>query len=121
MTPAQFVALWQNNPLTERAGAQGHFDDLCELLGVDKPRDSGHFGDLAETLRGRGLDSQPVAHFLIQCPSCMFAEDEGMLPRGIFTGLLAKSKSRQPTYWASSSMPTPPNLARVTAQTAWSP
>jgi hypothetical protein len=39
MTPAQFIALWQNNPLTERAGAQGHFDDLCELLGVDKPRD----------------------------------------------------------------------------------
>jgi type II restriction/modification system DNA methylase subunit YeeA len=214
MTPAQFIALWQNNPLTERAGAQGHFDDLCELLGVDKPRDAdnycfergagkaggpegnrgwadvwkrgcfgwenkrpgrdlraalkqltdysleldnppllvvcdrerieihtaftgypdearsipiadigqpehlqtlrwvftdpdklrpvkslaaitadaaGRFGDLAETLRRRGLDSQPVAHFLIQCLFCMFAEDEGLLPRGIFTGLLAKA------------------------------
>jgi type II restriction/modification system DNA methylase subunit YeeA len=211
MTPAQFIALWQNNPLTERAGAQGHFDDLCDLLGVDKPRDplnycfergagkagggegwadvwkrgcfgwenkrpgrdlraalkqltdyalelenppllvvsdreiieihtaftgypdqprriaiadigtpenlqtlrwvftdpeklrpvkslaaitgeaAGKFGDLAETLRRRGLDSQPVAHFLIQCLFCMFAEDEGLLPRGIFTGLLAKA------------------------------
>lgn len=39
MTPAQFIARWQNNKLTERAGAQAHFDDLCELLGVDKPRD----------------------------------------------------------------------------------
>jgi type II restriction/modification system DNA methylase subunit YeeA len=211
MTPAQFIALWQNNPLSERAGAQGHFDDLCEMLGVDKPRDpdnycfergagkasggdgwadvwkrghfgwenkrpgrdlraalkqltdyalelenppllvvsdreiieihtaftgypdqprriaiadllrpehlqtlrwvftepeklrpvkslaaiteeaAGQFGALAETLRKRGLDSQPVAHFLIQCLFCMFAEDEGLLPRGIFTGLLAKA------------------------------
>jgi type II restriction/modification system DNA methylase subunit YeeA len=214
MTPAQFIALWQNNPLSERAGAQGHFDDLCDLLGVDKPRDpdnycfergagkasgpegnrgwadvwkrghfgwenkrpgrdlraalkqltdyalelenppllvvsdreiieihtaftgypdqprriaiadigtpenlqtlrwvftepeklrpvkslaaiteeaAGQFGALAETMRRRGLDSQPVAHFLIQCLFCMFAEDEGLLPRGIFTGLLAKA------------------------------
>jgi type II restriction/modification system DNA methylase subunit YeeA len=211
MTPAQFIALWQNNPLSERAGAQGHFDDLCDLLGVDKPRDpdhycfergagkasggdgwadvwkrghfgwenkrpgrdlraalkqltdyalelenppllvvsdreiieihtaftgypdqprriaiadigmpenlqtlrwvftdpeklrpvkslaaiteeaAGQFGAVAETMRRRGLESQPVAHFLIQCLFCMFAEDEGLLPRGIFTGLLAKA------------------------------
>jgi len=39
MTPKQFIKHWQNNPLTERAGAQQHFDDLCDLLGVDKPRD----------------------------------------------------------------------------------
>ena len=29
MTPEQFIALWQNNKLTERAGAQAHFDNLC--------------------------------------------------------------------------------------------
>jgi type II restriction/modification system DNA methylase subunit YeeA len=52
---------------------------------------AGQFGALAETMRRRGLDSQPVAHFLIQCLFCMFAEDEGLLPRGIFTGLLAKA------------------------------
>jgi hypothetical protein len=34
MTPEQFIARWHGNPLTERAGAQGHFDDLCDLLGV---------------------------------------------------------------------------------------
>jgi hypothetical protein len=39
MTPEQFIATWQGNPLTERAGAQAHFDDLCDLLGVAKPRD----------------------------------------------------------------------------------
>lgn len=43
MTPAQFIARWQNNPLSERAGAQTHFDDLCDLLGVDKPRDLDHY------------------------------------------------------------------------------
>jgi type II restriction/modification system DNA methylase subunit YeeA len=211
MTPAQFIARWKDNPLSERAGAQGHFDDLCDLLGVDKPRDSdnycfergagkagggdgwadvwkrghfgwenkrpgrdlraalkqltdyslelenppllvvcdrerieihtaftgypdeprsiliadldqpehlqtlrwvftdpeklrpvkslaaiteeaaGQFGALAETLRGRGEAAQPVAHFLIQCLFCMFAEDENLLPRGIFTGLLTKA------------------------------
>lgn len=214
MTPEQFIARWKDNPLTERAGAQAHFDDLCELLGVDKPRDpdhycfergagrasgaegsrgwadvwkrghfgwenkrpgrdlraalkqltdyalelenppllvvcdrerieihtaftgypdeprtvrideigqpenlqtlrwvftdperlrpvkslaaiteeaAGHFGELAETLRQRGLEAQQVAHFLIQCLFCMFAEDEGLLPRGIFTGLLTKA------------------------------
>jgi hypothetical protein len=212
MTPAQFIARWKGNPLSERAGAQGHFDDLCELLGVDKPRDpdnycfergagkasggdrgwadvwkrgcfgwenkrpgrdlraalkqltdyalelenppllvvsdrerieihtaftgypdeprsiaiadigapenlqtlrwvftepeklrpvkslaaiteeaAGRFGTLAETLRGRGLEAHQVAHFLIQCLFCMFAEDEGLLARGLFTGLLGKA------------------------------
>ncbi|MBK7136632.1 MAG: class I SAM-dependent DNA methyltransferase [Rhodocyclales bacterium] len=211
MTPERFIARWKDNPLTERAGAQGHFDDLCELLGVDKPRDSdnycfergagkagggegwadvwkrgcfgwenkrpgrdlraalkqltdyalelenppllvvsdrerieihtaftgypdeprtiriedigspenlqllrwvftdpeklrpvkslaaiteeaaGKLGELAETLRGRGLEAHRVAHFLIQCLFCMFAEDEGLLARGLFTGLLGKA------------------------------
>lgn len=213
MTPAQFIARWQNNKLTERAGAQAHFDDLCELLGVEKPRDpdnycfergakksSGkdgwadvwkrnHFAwenkkpgrdldralkqltdyalqlenppllvvcdreriiihtaftgypdepreiriqdlvddgqrqilrwvfteplklrpekstaavteeaaqryaELAEAMRQRGVDSNQVAHFLVQCLFCMFAEDEGLLPTKIFTTLLAAAKN----------------------------
>ena len=43
MTPERFIALWKDNPLTERAGAQQHFNDLCDLLGVDKPRDPGNY------------------------------------------------------------------------------
>ena len=213
MTPSQFIARWQHNKLTERAGAQAHFDDLCELLGVDKPRDpdnycfergakksSGkdgwadvwkrnHFAwenkkpgrdldkalkqltdyslqlesppllvvcdreriiihtaftgypdepreiriedlvddgqrqilrwvfteplklrpekstaavteeaaqryaGLAETMRQRGVNSNQVAHFLVQCLFCMFAEDEGLLPTKIFTTLLAAAKN----------------------------
>lgn len=213
MTPEKFIATWKNNSLTERGGAQPHFDDLCELLGVDKPRDldnycfergakksgggdgwadvwkRGHFAwenkkpgrdldkalkqltdyslqlesppllvvcdreriiihtaftgypdepreiriedlvdngkrqilkwvftdplklrpekstaavteeaaqryaELAETMRQRGQDSNQVAHFLVQCLFCMFAEDEGLLPDKIFTNLLAAAKS----------------------------
>lgn len=213
MSPVQFIALWQSNKLTERAGAQAHFDDLCELLGVEKPRDPNNycfergakkssggdgwadvwkrgffawenkkpgrdldkalkqltdyslqlesppllvvcdreriiihtaftgypdepreirieelvddskrqilkwvftdplklrpekstaavteeaakrFAGLAEAMRQRGQDSNQVAHFLVQCLFCMFAEDEGLLPEKIFTGLLASAKS----------------------------
>lgn len=212
MTPEHFIATWKNNPLTERAGAQAHFDDLCDLLGVAKPRDPenycfergakktgggdgwadvwkrGHFGwenkkpgrdlgaalkqltdyalqldnppllvvcdrerivihtaftgypdepreiridelvepekrqlltwvftdpeklrpekstaaitaqaagqfaQLAAAMRKRDQEGhavgQRVAHFLVQCLFCMFAEDEQLLPAGIFTDLL---------------------------------
>lgn len=213
MTPVEFIALWHSNQLTERAGAQAHFDDLCELLDVEKPRDPNNycfergakkssggdgwadvwkrgffawenkkpgrdldkalkqltdyslqlesppllvvcdreriiihtaftgypdepreirieelvddskrqilkwvftdplklrpekstaavteeaaqrFAGLAEAMRQREQDSNQVAHFLVQCLFCMFAEDEGLLPERIFTGLLSSAKS----------------------------
>lgn len=37
MTPQEFIKIWRNNKLSERAGAQPYFNDLCDLLGVDKP------------------------------------------------------------------------------------
>jgi hypothetical protein len=37
VTPQEFIACWKGDDLTERAGAQARFDDLCDLLGVDKP------------------------------------------------------------------------------------
>jgi len=43
MTPEHFIALWKDNRLNERAGAQQHFNDLCDLLGVDKPRDPDNY------------------------------------------------------------------------------
>jgi hypothetical protein len=43
MTPEEFIATWKNNPLTEQAGAQLHFDDLCDLLGVPKPRNPNNY------------------------------------------------------------------------------
>lgn len=37
MTPQDFIAKWQGNPLKERASYQLHFLDLCELVGAEKP------------------------------------------------------------------------------------
>jgi hypothetical protein len=213
MTPEEFIDLWKDNKLTERGGAQAHFDDLCELLGVDKPRDpdnycfehgakksgggdgwadvwkrgcfgwenkkpgrdlaaalhqltdytlkldnppllvvsdreriiihtaftgypdepreirieelvdpekrqilrwvftdppklrpekstaaitaeaAGHFAGLARNMRERGLDGQRVAHFLVQCLFCIFAEDENLLPGSVFTEILKSAGS----------------------------
>ncbi len=39
VTPEQFIAKWQAANLTERAAAQSHFNDLCELLDEPKPTD----------------------------------------------------------------------------------
>jgi hypothetical protein len=52
---------------------------------------AGQFAQLAAALRKRGEDGQRVAHFLVQCLFCMFAEDEALLPAGLFTGLLANA------------------------------
>ncbi len=43
MTPQAFIAKWRDNPLTERAGAQAHFEDLCALLEVEPPRIEGEY------------------------------------------------------------------------------
>jgi hypothetical protein len=211
MRPHEFIHTWQNNALSERAGAQAHFLDLCELLAVEKPTDpdnycfergatrtgAGHgwadvwkrgcfaweykapgadlskalkqlmtyalaldnppllvvsdrgliqihthftgtpseihtialadiglpenlqklrwlfsepdkfrpakttiavteeaaqrMGEVAKRLTGRGESSPDVAHFLIQCVFCMFAEDAGLLPQKLFETVLDKS------------------------------
>ena len=43
MTPDAFISKWKGNSLTERQGAQPYFEDLCDLLGVDKPRDPDNY------------------------------------------------------------------------------
>jgi len=43
MSPQAFIEKWANNRLSERAGAQQHFLDLCELLGVEKPADPDNY------------------------------------------------------------------------------
>jgi hypothetical protein len=53
------------------------------------------FGCLAASLHARDVAPQRAAHFLVQLLFCFFAEDVGLLPRGLFTDLLARSV-RQP-------------------------
>ncbi len=43
MTPQAFIAKWHGNSLSEKAGAQPFFLDLCDLLGVAKPHDPDNY------------------------------------------------------------------------------
>lgn len=49
------------------------------------------FGRLAASLHARDVAPQRAAHFLVQLLFCFFAEDVGLLPRGLFTDVLARS------------------------------
>jgi hypothetical protein len=51
---------------------------------------SGHFAEIAESMRKRGLDPQAVAHFLVRVVFCLFAEDVGLLERGLLTRLVTR-------------------------------
>lgn len=54
---------------------------------------AGRFATLAQALTHRGHDPQVVAHFLIQCLFCMFAEDVGLLPENRFQDIVHKCKA----------------------------
>lgn len=58
MTPSEFIATWKNNSLSEKGGAQPHFEDLCRLLDVAPPREYGEYcyeQDLEKMLGGKGF------------------------------------------------------------------
>ncbi|MGC8476529.1 MAG: class I SAM-dependent DNA methyltransferase [Acetobacteraceae bacterium] len=54
------------------------------------------FAELARRLRVRGHDPQAVAHFVNRLVFCMFADDVGLLPEGLFEQMLRLAK-RRPT------------------------
>jgi type II restriction/modification system DNA methylase subunit YeeA len=45
MAPEQFISKWQASTLTERAAAQSHFNDLCDVLQVERPTDADPKGE----------------------------------------------------------------------------
>ena len=45
MTPEHFIQKWKAADLKERAAAQSHFNDLCELLDEPKPTDADPKGE----------------------------------------------------------------------------
>ena len=57
------------------------------------------FAELAQGLRDRGHDPQPVAHFVNRLVFCMFAEDVGLLPDNMFTRMLERTR-RDPERFA---------------------
>jgi len=46
-------------------------------------------GGLARRLEGRGHDPHHVAHFLMRCMFCLFAEDARLLEHDLFSRALA--------------------------------
>lgn len=51
---------------------------------------AGRFAEIAKSMTDRGHEPDKVAHFLIQCLFCMFAEDIGLLPKKLFERVIAK-------------------------------
>jgi hypothetical protein len=45
MTPQEFIRKWKPVPLTERASAHTHFNDLCAVVGHDDPITADPKGD----------------------------------------------------------------------------
>jgi hypothetical protein len=52
------------------------------------------FAQLADALRQRGRDPQAVAHFLDKLLFCLFAEDAGLLPKGLIERLTDAMRTR---------------------------
>jgi hypothetical protein len=45
LSPERFIQKWRSSTLNERAAAQSHFNDLCDLLGIEKPTDADPKGE----------------------------------------------------------------------------
>jgi type II restriction/modification system DNA methylase subunit YeeA len=58
-----------------------------------------HLAEVAQGMRGRGLDAVRVAHFLDRIVFCLFAEDIGLLPENLFSRAVEKA-NRDPARFA---------------------
>ena len=56
------------------------------------------FATLAESLRQRGVSPERAAHFLMRLLFCLFAEDIELLPRRLFTRLVARTRRRPAVF-----------------------
>src|SRR5207253_1448333 len=52
------------------------------------------FARLAAGLQARAGNPQAAAHFLMRLLFCLFAEDIGLLPKDLFTRLVANTRTR---------------------------
>ena len=52
------------------------------------------FAQIADGLRERNEDPEQAAHFLNKLLFCLFAEDIGLLPKGLFTKLVERSRKK---------------------------
>jgi hypothetical protein len=71
-----------------------------------------HFAELALALRGRGHDPQTVAHYLDRILFCLFAEDAGILPKGVISRIAESTRRNPPLFAASLKQLLAPMMAR---------
>jgi hypothetical protein len=60
-----------------------------------------HFAELAGALQSRGHEPQAVAHFLDKLLFCLFAEDTGLLPKGLLSRLADATRSKPDDFGAA--------------------
>lgn len=56
------------------------------------------FAHLADLLRKWGEEPHPIAHFLIRLLFCLFAEDVGLLPGGLFSRLIEQTRRNSAAF-----------------------
>ena len=56
------------------------------------------FARLADGLRRQGAEPPAAAHFLIRLLFCLFAEDVALLPSGLLSRLIARTRSRPEVF-----------------------
>jgi len=61
------------------------------------------FAELARRLRARGHDPQAVAHFVNRLVFCLFADDVGLLPAGLFERMLGAARKAPERFAAYAS------------------
>lgn len=64
-----------------------------ETLQAVTEKAASEFAQLAINLRKYGEDPQQVAHFLIRILFCLFAQDIGLLPQGMFARLIEQTRN----------------------------
>jgi SAM-dependent methyltransferase len=60
-----------------------------------------HFAELAGALHARGHEPQAVAHFLDKLLFCLFAEDTGLLPKGLLSRLADATRAQPEDFGAA--------------------
>ena len=56
------------------------------------------FARLADGMRARGVEPHEAAHFLNKLLFCLFAEDIGLLPKGLFTRVVERGVKRPESF-----------------------
>ncbi|MFH1085221.1 MAG: DNA methyltransferase, partial [Chloroflexota bacterium] len=74
---------------------------LVPRTAEDVTRDAAaKFARLAELLRAQGVEPERAAHFLIRLLFCLFSEDVGLLPDGLFGRLARQARLRPDDFQA---------------------